>query len=344
MFGWKKDRAHISDEEPTFHVRYLGCTETYIPLGPGCASRHVQKLWDNAPSERHLNQVSVKLGLGGIWLEGTASESFSVPVLKKACSGNFPYQEGKSKSKEANRGRDQIHLNSFKTTSTADKNKNEKGNSVSKRHFKMEDVSFCAADKSVNDRIFCWISRCKHELVERGRESNGTIGPLEVHAVLCSTVGKAETMAAVTSRAFHLAYKEWRAEQQRETRRQQHRKMSTATEGDSDHVDGTDCVDTVRVDFCAKLQQAHKSHTTSDNKNSETHSSDQNGNGSAIADSAEYFNRNRTCKSAESTLVSSSSSSSSIGPTASQRSSASDRSKSTHGDIYQTARDARSAN
>ncbi|RUS85424.1 hypothetical protein EGW08_006815, partial [Elysia chlorotica] len=168
MFTWRKDRANISDEEPTFHVRYLGCTETYTPVGPGCTTRYVQKLWDNAPSERHLKRVAVKLGLGGIW--------------------------------------------------TKTGNKNDVSSSVT--HFKMEDVSFCAADKSANDRIFCWISRCNREA---DGEAEGRVGPLEVHAVLCSTVDKAQTMAAVMSRAFQLAYKDWRAEKQRENRKQHQR-------------------------------------------------------------------------------------------------------------------------
>ena len=230
MFTWKKDRANISDEEPTFHVRYLGSTETFIPVGPGCTSRHVQKLWDNAPSERNLKRVSVKLGLGGIWLKGAPPQGKlaegagkDTKVKKGLRQQNLEHEISENDRLRGEDKGDKDHVKKRGGENDGDKKSKGKSNSSTVRHFKMEDVSFCAADKSTNDRIFCWISRCDREA---GCVSEGRVGPLEVHAVLCSTVDKAQTMAAVMSRAFQLAYKDWRAEQQRETRKQQQKKIS----------------------------------------------------------------------------------------------------------------------
>ncbi|GFS08719.1 protein FAM43A [Elysia marginata] len=267
MFTWRKDRANISDEEPTFHVRYLGCTETYVPVGPGCTSRHVQKLWDNAPSERHLKRVTVKLGLGGIWLKGVSLKSRSgendqkendknkkelqEPIEDNGNSENECVQ-GKNKGNKDNKKRgDQKRKES--NENAGDKKTKSKSDESSMTHFKMEDVSFCAADKSANDRIFCWISRCSREARDL---DESRIGPLEVHAVLCSTVDKAQTMAAVMSRAFHLAYKDWRAEQQRETRRQQTKKLpDTSSEGGDSRVKDGKTSHAEQGEFCSQTEE-----------------------------------------------------------------------------------------
>ncbi|XP_059172719.1 PTB-containing, cubilin and LRP1-interacting protein-like [Physella acuta] len=155
MFSWKKDSAHISDEEPNFHVRYLGHTETYVPSGKGCTLQPLKRLWDSAPTERSLRRVVIKLGLNGLFLQD----------LEKKESKNIT------------------------------------------RNFDMENISFCAADRSVNDRLFCWIYK------------NPETEKLEAHAVLCNTSDKPKIMVVVLSRAFYLAYKDWRAEKKREERR-----------------------------------------------------------------------------------------------------------------------------
>ena len=66
MFSRKKDAGKISDTTPVFHVRYIGCTETYVASGRGCSYKPVQRLWDNSPGEKHLRKVSG----GGGWLGG----------------------------------------------------------------------------------------------------------------------------------------------------------------------------------------------------------------------------------------------------------------------------------
>ena len=66
------------------------------------------------------------------------------------------------------------------------------------REFPIEDISFCNTDRAINERIFSWICRNQAE------------GRLDCHAVLCSTEQKAQTMAIVLSRAFQIAYKNWR--------------------------------------------------------------------------------------------------------------------------------------
>lgn len=145
MFGWRKDAAKISMKCPLFHVRYIGCTETFVANGKGCSYAPVQRLWDNSPGERHLRRVTVQLSQTGISMRDT-----------------------------------------------------EKNDEVI-TDFRIEDISFCNTDTLVNERIFSWICR--------DRDSSS----LQCHAVLCSTKQKAQTMALVLSRAFQMAYRDWKA-------------------------------------------------------------------------------------------------------------------------------------
>ncbi|XP_063429835.1 uncharacterized protein LOC134712324 [Mytilus trossulus] len=81
--------------------------------------------------------------------------------------------------------------------------------------FPIENISFCNAESIANGKIFSWIS--KEESSPR----------LLCHAVLCSTPEKAKSMALVMSRAFQIAYKEWKTEQNNIVR--SHRKDSVKT-------------------------------------------------------------------------------------------------------------------
>lgn len=65
--------------------------------------------------------------------------------------------------------------------------------------FPIENISFCNVDRAVNERIFSWICRSSDD------------ARLDCHAVLCSTKQKAQTMAVVLSRAFQIAYKDWKS-------------------------------------------------------------------------------------------------------------------------------------
>lgn len=67
--------------------------------------------------------------------------------------------------------------------------------------FPIENISFCNAESIANGKIFSWIAK----------EDNTP--KLLCHAVLCSTPEKAKSMALVMSRAFQIAYKEWKTEQ-----------------------------------------------------------------------------------------------------------------------------------
>lgn len=176
MLSWKKSSAAISEDAPTFQVRYIGTTETFVPIGQGCATLPLQRLWDNAPSEKNLRKVLVKLSNQGI----------SMGELDKKNGADNP-----------------------------------------PKWFSIEDISFCAADKSVNNRLFCWINK------------DPDSGRLEVHAVLCSSQEKARKMASVLSRAFHLAYKDWVADRQREHRRQVTNSMTCVDDSQSDAFLGT---------------------------------------------------------------------------------------------------------
>lgn len=67
--------------------------------------------------------------------------------------------------------------------------------------YPIENISFCNAESIANGKIFSWIAK----------EENSP--KLLCHAVLCSTPEKAKSMALVMSRAFQIAYKEWKIEQ-----------------------------------------------------------------------------------------------------------------------------------
>lgn len=67
------------------------------------------------------------------------------------------------------------------------------------RLFKIENISFCNVESVVNDKIFSWICKDTED------------SPIYCHAVLCSNTEKARAIALVLSRAFQIAYKEWKA-------------------------------------------------------------------------------------------------------------------------------------
>jgi hypothetical protein len=89
------------------------------------------------------------------------------------------------------------------------------------RHYRIEDISFCNADTIINDRLFSWI--CKNPETKK----------LDCHAVLCSSKEKAKSMALVLSRAFQIAYKDWKANQVKQTRENKKHSGSDGTGGAS---------------------------------------------------------------------------------------------------------------
>ncbi|KAK3094911.1 hypothetical protein FSP39_007805 [Pinctada imbricata] len=146
-----KVRASITETDPVFKGRYLGFTETFVASGTGCTIKHVQTMWDNAGSEKHMKKVVLVLNTSGILMK----------------------EEGKKKD----RG----------------------------QHFPIENISFCNADANI-ERVFSWI--CKEEDSPK----------LLCHAVLCSDSEGAKAMSLVMSRAFQIAYKEWKTHKSRELR------------------------------------------------------------------------------------------------------------------------------
>ncbi|OWF54478.1 protein FAM43A-like [Mizuhopecten yessoensis] len=69
MFSSLKVRAKITERDPVFKVRYIGCTETFVATGKGCTNGPVQKLWDNAGEEKSLKRTTVQINTNGILLE-----------------------------------------------------------------------------------------------------------------------------------------------------------------------------------------------------------------------------------------------------------------------------------
>lgn len=153
MLNRLKDRAKITDQDPTFKARYVGHTETFTASGRGCTTLLVQKLWDNSEEERFLKRVQIKITTSGIHIKNL------------------------EKKKEP------------------------------EKLFPIENISFCNVDTQVNERIFSWIC-C---------QSDSKI--LECHAVVCGSGETAKSMSLVLSRAFQIAYKDWKTTQTK-TRRE----------------------------------------------------------------------------------------------------------------------------
>ena len=145
MFNRLKESAKITEQDPTFKARYIGCLETFVASGKGCTNLPVQKLWDNSADERYLKRVQLKIRTDGL---------------------HMLYPDDKKEPE---------------------------------RLFKIENISFCNVESVVNDKIFSWI--CKDD----------DDSPILCYAVLCSNTEKARALALVLSRAFQIAYKEWKA-------------------------------------------------------------------------------------------------------------------------------------
>jgi len=165
MFTATKVRAKITEEDPVFKVKYIGCIETFVPSGHGCTNIPVQKLWDNAGSEKSMKKTTVVINTNGILLKDTEKK----------------------------------HANA--------------------KLFSIENISFCNAESAINDNIFAWI--CKDDAAPS----------LVCHAVLCSSKEKAKAMALVLSRAFQIAYKEWKMNKtklSRDNKKQQNKQSDSA--------------------------------------------------------------------------------------------------------------------
>lgn len=147
MFNRLKDRAKITDQDPTFKARYIGNTETFTASGRGCTTPLVQKLWDNSEEERYLKRVQIKITVLGIHMKNL------------------------DKKKEP------------------------------EKLFPIENISFCNVDTTVNEKLFSWIC------------SENDTKMLHCHAIICSSGEKAKAMSIVLSRAFQIAYKEWKSSQ-----------------------------------------------------------------------------------------------------------------------------------
>lgn len=183
MWSATKVRARITETDPVFKARYIGCAETFTASGQGCTTGPVQKLWDNAGGEKELKKVTIVINTGGITIKGSD---------KKKEQGKF---------------------------------------------YPIETISFCNADLAINERIFCWI--CKDS------ESPS----LQCHAVICGSKEEAKSMSLVMSRAFQIAYKEWKTSKVREEReskkirtkdeiksKQSSFRKDTASQADSDSI------------------------------------------------------------------------------------------------------------
>lgn len=112
----------------------------------------------------------------------------------------------------------------------------------------IQDISYCCAQHDIHDRVFAWI--CK------GNNSNGPAKCLECHAVLCSSKEKAQTISLVLSRAFHIAYREWKLEKDKKGRSTSKQTLSqeSATPSSSRDVAGNTAEKTIKTNNEASVE------------------------------------------------------------------------------------------
>lgn len=90
----------------------------------------------------------------------------------------------------------------------------------------IKDISHCCAEKPPHDRVFTWIS------------INKKLRKLECHAVICPSKDKAQMMAILLHRAFHVAYADWKTKKEQKSRRRQKSSLSNDSgvhNGNSSH-------------------------------------------------------------------------------------------------------------
>lgn len=215
MWSATKVRARITETDPVFKARYIGCAETFVASGQGCTTGLVQKLWDNAGNEKDLRKVTITVNTSGITVKDSE---------RKKEPGSF---------------------------------------------YSIENISFCNADVAVNERIFCWI--CKDE----------DSPSLKCHAVICGTKEEAKSMALVLSRAFQIAYKEWKTLKNREERESKKVKSSgqpattkrpslvrdTASQADSDSVHSSESGSASDSQKLSRRDSESQTETTNDLSN-----------------------------------------------------------------------------
>lgn len=73
MFKFVPRKAKVTINEnktAMFKVKYIGSVETFVPVGVGCTSTPVQKLWDSCPGPQSLKTVQLiitnKLDIDGL--------------------------------------------------------------------------------------------------------------------------------------------------------------------------------------------------------------------------------------------------------------------------------------
>ena len=74
IFGWRKS-LNISEQDPTFKVRYLGNVQTSVMKGDGCTDRAVNVIWNTYTRSDHPG-VEMKVILTGSGIKVWFSRNF----------------------------------------------------------------------------------------------------------------------------------------------------------------------------------------------------------------------------------------------------------------------------
>lgn len=72
LFGWRKS-VSISEQDPTFKVRYLGNVQTAVMKGEGCADRATSIIWNNYMRSEHQG-IEMKIVITGSGMKAYTKE------------------------------------------------------------------------------------------------------------------------------------------------------------------------------------------------------------------------------------------------------------------------------
>lgn len=89
----KKQTHTINPENEAILVRYIGKTETFLATGNGCTRAPVQRIWDNAPSEKNLRRASMLISHQGVLLKDLEQRNVEVMFEIRAisyCAAELP--------------------------------------------------------------------------------------------------------------------------------------------------------------------------------------------------------------------------------------------------------------
>lgn len=195
MFKGRSSKFEVTEGDPIFEVRYLGCRETERAFGTDCTTASVSGLWLRCPYEKSLPKGYLQVGLAGVSLSLNGQiELHNIQNVSYCCVEStvnerifawiFRVPAGdEAKDSVSTKSSDKLELSVQNLSLSSEEDEEER--SERRRLVLRED--------DVASRFMC-------------------------HAVLASKPSRAQIMAATLRRAFQVAYKDWKRERSKDER------------------------------------------------------------------------------------------------------------------------------